>query len=218
MMDATAKKNTGSFYTCNSIADFIADWAIDTPEICVLEPSFGDGIFIDSAFSKYEELRTQNPKIIGIEIQEQPFKQFMKSHAGVQGFHMDFMDYRANTIINAVIGNPPYISLKNLKKEEREKALQLVSSYGIKMQTSGSLWMPFIIHSTELLGQGGKLGFVLPYEITHVRYAFILWQYLSAHFGKITVCRIYHDFLYISFLLVDRWNIFLICFYTFYKL
>ena len=120
MMDATAKKNTGSFYTCNSMADFIADWAIDTPEICVLEPSFGDGIFIDSAFSKYEELRTQNPKIIGIEIQEQPFKQFMKSHAGVQGFHMDFMDYRANTIINAVIGNYAF------KKDVHVYLLQII--------------------------------------------------------------------------------------------
>ena len=179
MMETTAKKNTGSFYTCDTIADYIAKWAIETPETCMLEPSFGDGIFINSALSRYAELGNQKPKIIGVEIQATPFNLFMQNHAEVLGFNMDFMDFRATTKINAIIGNPPYISLKNLKAEEREKAIQLVSFYGLNMQTSGSLWMPFIIHSTELLEQNGKLGFVLPYEITHVRYAFDLWKYLS---------------------------------------
>ena len=194
MMDIIAKKNTGAFYTCKTIADYIANWAIETPETCVLEPSFGDGIFIDSAISRYAALGNLSPKIIGVEIQEQPFNLYMQSRTGVLGFCMDFMDFRATTKINAIIGNPPYISLKKLTVNEREKALQLVSSYGLNMQTSGSLWMPFIIHSTELLENGGKLGFVLPYEITHVRYAFDLWKYLSVNYGKITVCRIYHDF------------------------
>ena len=193
-METTAKKNTGSFYTCDTIADYIAKWAIETPETCMLEPSFGDGIFINSALSRYAELGNQKPKIIGVEIQATPFNLFMQNHAEVLGFNMDFMDFRATTKINAIIGNPPYISLKNLKAEEREKAIQLVSFYGLNMQTSGSLWMPFIIHSTELLEQNGKLGFVLPYEITHVRYAFDLWKYLSLNYGKITICRIYHDF------------------------
>ncbi len=127
-------------------------------------------------------------------MQDQPFNQFMQNHTGILGYHMDFMDYKATVKINAIVGNPPYISLKKLKKDEREKALQLVESYGLKMQTSGSLWVPFIIHSTELLEQNGKLGFVLPYEITHVRYAFDLWKYLSVNYGKITICRIFRDF------------------------
>ena len=194
MIDAVAKKNTGSYYTCNTIADYIAKWAIETPETCVLEPSFGDGIFIDSALSRYAELGNQSPEILGVEIQETPFNLFMQSHAGMLGFQMDFMDFRTNSKINAIIGNPPYVSLKHLNTSEKEKALRLVSSYGLNMQTSGSLWMPFIIHATELLEQGGKLGFVLPYEITHVRYALNLWKYLSINYGKITICRIYHDF------------------------
>ena len=194
MMDTIRQKNTGSFYTCDTIANYIVKWAIEGPEVCVLEPSFGDGVFINSAISRYEMLGNRKPKIIGVELQSNPFNLFMQGHSEIMGFQMDFMDYKTNTPINAIIGNPPYISLKKLKEAEREKALNLVSSYGIKMQTSGSLWMPFIIHSTELLAYGGKLGFVLPYEITHVRYAFDLWKYLSDKYGKITVCRICHDF------------------------
>ncbi len=192
-MDVIAKKHTGSFYTCNYIADYIAKWAIDTPELCVLEPSFGDGIFIDSAISQFASLGNLKPKIIGVEIQKEPYNLYMEHHATVSGFQMDFMEYRSDTKINVVIGNPPYIRLKKLKNEEREKALQVVSSYDIEIQTSSSLWVPFVIHSTELLQPNGKLGFVLPYEITHVRYAFDLWNYLSKKYGKITICRIYRD-------------------------
>lgn len=194
MMDAAVKKNTGSYYTCGTIADYIAKWAIETPETCVLEPSFGDGIFIDSALSRFAELSGEKPKIIGVELQPEPFTLFMNGHKEVSGFRMDFMDFRTTAKINAVIGNPPYVSLKKLTSEQRNKALRLVSSYGLKMRACGSLWMPFIIHSTELLDRNGRLGFVLPYEITHVRYSFDLWKYLSLHYGKLTVCRIYRDF------------------------
>lgn len=194
MMDIETKKNTGSFYTCNAVADYIAKWAIETPEMCVLEPSFGDGIFITSALLRYAELGEKKPKIIGVEVQENPFNFFMKDHPEIEGFRMDFMDFRANKEIDAIIGNPPYISLKNLEKEERKKIQILMSSYGLKMQACGSLWMPFMIHATELLQEGGKLGFVLPYEITHVRYAFDLWRYLSLNYGEVTICRVYHDF------------------------
>ena len=193
-MNAAARKSTGSYYTCDSIADYIAEWAIDNPAVCVLEPSFGDGIFIDSAVSRFAELGNLTPNIIGVELQTDPFELYISNHSAVSGFHMDFMDYGKNEEINAIIGNPPYVSLKNLDAEKREKALQLVYSYGIDMHTSGSLWMPFIIHSTELLETHGKLGFVLPYEITYVRYAFDLWKYLFNNFGRITLCRIYRDF------------------------
>ena len=194
MMNTETKKKTGSFYTCNTIADYIAKWAIDTPNAIVLEPSFGDGIFIESALPRFAELGNQSPKIVGVEIQEGPYNLFIRNHPEIDGHVMDFMDYHPSKKINVVIGNQPYVSLKNLKAVDREKALQVASLYGIKMQTSGSLWMPFIIHATGMLAKSGKLGFVLPYEITHVRYAFTLWKHLSENYGKITICRVFHDF------------------------
>ena len=193
-MTSATKKLTGSFYTCNSVADYIANWAIDDPEQTVLEPSFGDGIFLNSAISRFTALGNPCPNIIGVELQEAPFSSYMKTHNGIMGYLMDFMDYRCSAKVSAIIGNPPYVRLKRLKTNEREKALSLMQSYGVKMQASGSLWMPFVIHSTELLKEDGKLGFVLPYEITHVKYAYPLWKYLSSNFGKLTICRVYFDF------------------------
>lgn len=193
-MNATTKKSTGSYYTCNSIADYIAKWAVGTSDSCLLEPSFGDGVFIKSAVSRFSELGNDSPSIIGIEMQAEPYNLCMNENKKITGFCMDFLDYRKTAKINAIIGNPPYVSLKNLKKDEKKKSLNLIHSYGVDMQTSASLWMPFVIHATELLELNGKLGFVLPYEITYVRYAFELWKYLSRNYGKIRICRIFYDF------------------------
>ena len=187
------KKSTGSYYTCDSIADYIVDWAIDKPNLTILEPSFGDGVFIDSALKKFARLKNESPHIIGVEKQKHPYENYTKNH-NIDGFFTDFLEFKTKEKINAVIGNPPYVSLKNIPDHERKAALNLAHSFGVNMHSSASLWMPFMIHSTELLSADGKLGFVLPYEITYVRYAFDLWDYLSKNYGKITLCRIYHDF------------------------
>ncbi len=196
MLSYATKKATGSYYTCGKIADYIAKWAISKADDRVLEPSFGDGIFIDSAISRFYELGNRNPDIIGVELQKEPFYSYIVNQDKISGFLMDFLDFRPehSASINAIIGNPPYVSLKKIDVEEKNKALELSKSYNVDMQTSGSLWMPFIIHSTELLSKNGRLGFVLPYEITYVRYAFDLWNYLSENYGSITVCRIFNDF------------------------
>ena len=91
-------------------------------------------------------------------------------------------------------GDPPYVSLKNLSDSDRKKAIKRIESYSLTMPSNGSLWMPFVIHSTEMLATGGRLGFVLPYEITYVRYAFGLWNYLGHNYGKISIYRVHKDF------------------------
>ena len=62
------------------------------------------------------------------------------------------------------------------------------------MLSSGSLWMPFTIHASNMLSPNGRLAFVLPFEITYVKYAYPLWTYLGNNFGSIKVVRIHEDF------------------------
>lgn len=104
------------------------------------------------------------------------------------------MDYNQDTGFDAVIGNPPYVSLRNLDEIERNKAISLMKKYGIDMPPSASLWMPFVVNATEMLNSKGRLGFVLPYEITYTRYAFKLWDYLKANYGKLSIYRVFKDF------------------------
>ena len=188
------KRATGSFYTCLSIADYIVRWAITDADTKVLEPSFGDGSFLYSAINRFNELGQFDPEIYGVELQAEPFYNFVNVNDTVECSLTDFMDYRLNCGIDAVVGNPPYVSLRNLSTNDRNKAIALMSKYGIDMPPSSSLWMPFVVHATEMLNDNGRLGFVLPYEITYVRYAFKLWSYLQSNYGKLSVYRVYKDF------------------------
>ncbi|MBP5211534.1 MAG: N-6 DNA methylase [Pyramidobacter sp.] len=193
-MDKELRKSTGSFYTSNSIAGYISKWAIRDAAMTVLEPSFGDGTFLKAAIDRFAALGCASPSICGVELQREPFNRFMSSNALVSGYQMDFLDFPRERKVDAVIGNPPYVRLNSLDAAEKRKAISLMRSYGVEMPSSGSLWMPFLIHSTELLREGGCLGFVLPYEITYVRYAFRLWQFLAKRYGKLRLCRVYEDF------------------------
>jgi len=63
------QKQTGSFYTQSKIAESIVNWAIRSSSDCILEPSFGDGIFIDKSFYRYKTFGNANPNITAVEIQ-----------------------------------------------------------------------------------------------------------------------------------------------------
>ena len=188
------KKITGSFYTCSSVAEYIAKWAIKNKNDSLLEPSFGDGSFLDAAIKVFNNFNNKNPNINGVELQKEPYYSYKKSNPIIKCFLSDFMDYIPSQKFDVAIGNPPYVSLKKLKEEARNKALNRIKTYNLAIPSNCSMWMPFIIHATELLNNKGRLGFVLPYEIAYVRYAFPLWKYLCKKYGKLTIIRIFDDF------------------------
>lgn len=186
---------TGSYYTSKKIAQYMVNWAIRTPFDSVLEPSFGDGVFIDAAISRYSSLENFAPNITGIELQPTVYSKYIESTSvNIKSFCQNFLTYTPNENFSAVIGNPPYVSLRNLNEEDRAEAINCSAKNKVKMLTSGSLWMPFILHSTSMLSNGGRLAFVLPFELTYVKYAYPLWDYLGNNYGNIKLIRIHEDF------------------------
>lgn len=193
-MNMQLKRATGSYYTCSSVSDFIATWAIKDMKTTVLEPSFGDGSFLDAVIKRFDSLGNNTPSITGIELQTEPFTKYVENNNSVKCYNMDFMKFNPKEKYDAVIGNPPYVSIKNLNSTEKTNAISLMEKYKYKVSANSSMWMPFVIHSSKLLKKGGCLGFVLPYELTYVRYAFSLWEYLSNNFQNISILRVHDDF------------------------
>ena len=63
------KKNIGSFYTPKIIADFLVDYLskkLTGDNLTILEPSAGDGIFIQSIYN-HQTLSKQIKKVIAVE-------------------------------------------------------------------------------------------------------------------------------------------------------
>lgn len=186
-----ARKLLGAYYTPHSAAEYIADWAIRADEERVLEPSFGDGIFLRAVAGSAERKSCNNVKLVGVEIDGAASNRVASELRGqdVEVLHSDFLDV-SPFMVDAVIGNPPYVRLRKLAQNQRENAMKVSREVmGEEMDPAGSLWMPFILHSLRFLGEGGRLAFVLPYDFTYVRYARSLWRTLGQNFGFLCVLR-----------------------------
>jgi phospholipid N-methyltransferase len=190
------QKLTGSFYTQGKVAERMANWAIRHADDSVLEPSFGDGAFIEKALARFMELDNSTPNITAVELQAGVVKRFREVFQGseIRTLTADFLSLSFGERFDAVIGNPPYVGIKNLPTEQRASARRIIDKHGANCPDNGSLWFPFVLRAIDAIKPNGRLAFVLPFEITYARYAFGLWGILSQNFSNLTICRIYEDF------------------------
>ena len=181
----------GAFYTPSSAAEFMAAWILEGTPQTVLEPSFGDGTFLEALNRVSTELRRTPPRVIGVEIDKEPFARTLAS--GVlqpsDAILNDFLRVRPIEV-DAVIGNPPYVRLRHMAASESTVAMAAAAAQlGFDMDPSGSVWMPFVAHAVPFIRRGGRLALVLPLDATYVRYARPLWAYLASQFGALQVIR-----------------------------
>src|SRR5699024_5137321 len=88
----TAQKLRGGYYTPTEITDFITDWAFsDKRKRTVLEPSCGDGAFLESFEDQLKFIK--NCTAIEL-IEEEAVKatEKMKMHANIDIINNDFFD------------------------------------------------------------------------------------------------------------------------------
>jgi adenine-specific DNA methylase len=193
-MLAALQKQTGSFYTESNVAEALVNWAVRDSDDMVLEPSFGDGIFIEKIIARFCSLGATAPQITAVEILPAVVERATFSQSGLEIFTKDFLSLDLYKKYDVVIGNPPYVGIKNLPQEQKNSARRVINSYNVCCPNNGSLWFPFVLHSITTLRKSGRLAFVLPFEITYARYAYGLWNILSKNFSNLSVCRIYEDF------------------------
>ncbi|MCL2063371.1 MAG: SAM-dependent methyltransferase [Candidatus Cloacimonetes bacterium] len=195
-MSPHKQKQTGSFYTESVVVESMIKWAIREGKESVLEPSFGEGIFIEKSLNRFNELGNDNPKLVAIEIQPEVADSFRNKEKLETSYviNSDFLAFHSDEKFDVVIGNPPYVCLKNISSEQRYTAQKVIEQYLTRCPNNGSLWFPFVLKSISLLKPEGRMAFVLPFEITYTRYAYALWETLSQNFSSLSISRIYEDF------------------------
>ncbi len=90
-------------------------------------------------------------------------------------------------LFDAVIGNPPFIRYQNFIEEQRVPAFELMNKAGMKPNRLTNTWVPFIVASSFLLNEKGRLAMVIPAELLQVNYAAELRRFLSDYYNKITL-------------------------------
>ena len=187
-------KLRGGYYTPDTLAAFLTDWAIRTPEDRVLEPSCGDGSFLRAITARLRALGCGTAEIyqhvLGIELD-----QAEAAKAEVWGPRVlcgDFFTYYQHYIdgktqFDVIVGNPPFIRYQNFTEAYRAAAFALLEAHGFHPNRLTNIWLPFLLLSCKALTPGGRVGMVIPAELFQVDYAAEARQFLSAYFQELNL-------------------------------
>jgi adenine-specific DNA methylase len=194
-------KLRGGYYTSPVIAKHLCDWAIRSKKDHVLEPSCGDGVFLEAAAHRLIELGTAEDHIsrqlAGVEIIPAEATIAIQSLEKAIGrhepdvVHMDdffsWINANLNERFDAVVGNPPFIRYQNFPEPSRSDAMSLLNSLGFRPNKLTNTWVPFVAGSTVCMAPGGRLAMVLPAELLQVSYASQLRSFLVDRFERIDI-------------------------------
>jgi len=190
----TARKLRGGYYTPEDIAAFLSRWAIRKGGDNILEPSCGDGAFIRSALDRLTGLgvtpQMSGGRIIGVELDpvesEKAKAHGCKIHTG--DFFSIYKELRwGDSQFDVVLGNPPFIRYQHFEEGYRRVAFELMEHAGFHPNRLTNIWVPFLLLSSKLLSQEGRLAMVIPAELFQVNYAHEAREFLCEHFSSITV-------------------------------
>lgn len=196
-------KLRGGYYTPKAIADFLTKWAIRSPHDSVLEPSSGDGIFIESAIDRLRFLGPNSNKvdkqILAVELDPEEADKIIEKiqnksvdNPASMVRNDDFFSIAKNELIgkclfDVIVGNPPFIRYQNFIEESRDMALQMMKDIGLNPNKLTNIWVPFLVLSIQLLKRGGRLAMVIPAELFQVNYAGETRKFLTDSFSNITI-------------------------------
>ncbi len=180
-------KKTGSFYTPEKVVRFMVRFLRGQGQSFqrTLEPAAGDGRFLPVL------LQQQQCQIDAVELFEDKVSDMRSRIAapGLRYFTTDFLDYAEICAerYDLIIGNPPYISLKNMETEAVEKGRRLFAAEKIHKSVMQNLWSAFLVAAVKLLKRDGTIFFVLPAEFLQVHFAEKLRLYLEERFNNIKI-------------------------------
>lgn len=176
---ASADKVRGGYYTPAPVARFLARWVREAgPKI--LEPSCGDGQIL-------REITALTSQAHGVELLA---REARKSRKFCPVDAENFFTWLRKTRVGSwdgIAGNPPYIRFGNWPSDQRDPALELMRHAGLRPTKLTNAWVPFVVASTTLVRDGGRVGLVVPAELLQVTYAAQLRDFLLSRYREITL-------------------------------
>ena len=197
-----AEKLRGGYYTPPELAAWLCRWAIRKPTERVLEPSCGDGAFLEAAIDRFESIGLLSQfaianRLKGIEVNPQEAEKASlrlgqslgscSTHIVHSGDFFTWWRQQNDGEFDVVVGNPPFIRYRNFPEDYRSIAMDLLTQQGLEANRLTNIWVPFVVAATQCLREGGRLALVLPAELLQVSYANQLRGYLVSKFSRIDI-------------------------------
>lgn len=190
--DSTEQKLRGAYYTPLQLANAMVSLFVHENVRSVLEPSCGDGVFLDSIAQL--GIMDDIDSITAVEIEPDEAEKVRTTYGcnnRIQIFNEDFFKFYTRVLgkeqFDLILGNPPYIRYQYLTESQRELLSKILTSHGMKANKLINAWVAFLVACVQLLSDNGKIAFVIPAEILQVAYAEDLRLFLSEQLAKITL-------------------------------
>jgi len=195
-MEENKNKLNGSYYTPRTLAKFLIQKSltyVKNGNINVLEPSCGDGVFLNELLCNKNFLSRKKSFICTVEKDNLELekakrykKEFTQNQIKTSYNSMDFLDFvpKHNKKYDLIIGNPPYINKKFLTNKQKESSKEILRGINLEVSTIYNIWIPFVVGCAELLSKNGVLCLVLPAELLQVKYAEPIRRYLFQEFNE----------------------------------
>ncbi len=190
------RRERGAYYTPEHLADFVARWAIRSSADAVLDPSAGLGSLVGAAARRATQLGAASaPDIWGVELHRRSFERLTRNceEFGIPSDHLTKGDFfRVASDLGAfdvVLTNPPYVRHHEMPARAVDKMRRALMPMGESIDGKASSWAYFIVRSTQLLRDGGRIAAIVPGELVSADYGRKLLGYLSARFARIVLVR-----------------------------
>ncbi len=162
------KNKFGQYFTPEVVANFMIELADISAKSSILEPSCGEGVFLQLLHDKGFD------NLTAFEIDEELAQDFPNVR------YESFISAKIFTKFDLIIGNPPYIRWKNLEDNLKQE----LSSNPIWNKYFNSLCdylYIFILKSIELLNENGQLIFICPEYWMNTTHSISLRNYMVAN-------------------------------------
>lgn len=173
----------------------ICNWAIVSPDLTVLEPSFGGCGFLRSARDRLISIGAINAacQIYGCDIDPDAFSHLsnlFEQPIDLENFHDgDFLEQGFPSTwprkFDAVVGNPPYIPYRKIDPTQRERVLEILAGQDLYLDRRASLWAYFVAISVGQVVPGGKMAWVLPSSFLYANYSENLRKFIYKNFEDV---------------------------------
>jgi len=189
------KRKIGSYYTPIRLANFIAEYCLSQIEgdnILVLEPSVGDGIFVE-AINSYENNRNQNINLHIVEREENELQKAVNRQTNelinITSYNSDYLDFHneSNMRFSLIAGNPPYVKGNYLTDKQKIKIREIHLSQNLLNKKINNIWTAFLVSAITKLNDNGILAFVLPLELLQVKFTEEIRSLLKSSFERLEI-------------------------------
>ncbi len=217
LLDDRHRHVLGVHYTPDAVTEVLVAYAIEAPDDRVMDPACGAGTFVTCAYERKRRLGSSHEQssaeVYGVEIADfaahlsalnLSLADAFTSAAYPRVIRSDFFHLRpggptsltlpegpvtAPALLDAIVGNPPYVRFESRTPAERLEIADLLAHSYLHEKLAypnftgkADLWAFFTARAASFLRDGGRLSFILSWSLLSSEYGDAVLAFLGRYF------------------------------------